>query len=237
MGSNRGEDRERPVHSVTVKSFYLGKYEVTQKEWTEVMGTTIRQQWTMAGISGNPTRGTGDNYPIYCVSWVEAVEYCNRRSIKEKLTPAYRRSGNSIICDFNAGGYRLPTEAEWEYAATGGNKAPMMFEYAGGNSAGSVAWYDNNSGGSPRPVGAKQPNSLGLYDMSGNVWEWCWDWYGNYSSGSQTDPAGASSGSFRVIRGGCWYSSARSVRSANRSIYTPSSRSTYLGFRVLRPQM
>jgi formylglycine-generating enzyme required for sulfatase activity/TolB-like protein len=237
MGSTGGDDDERPVHTVTVKSFYMGKYEVTQKEWREIMGTTIGQQWTAAGISGVPNRGTGDNYPMYCVSWREAVEYCNKLSLKEGLTPAYRGSGDAITCDFNASGYRLPTEAEWEYAAKGGNKDYMVFEYSGGNSPDAVAWYSGNSGNSTHPVGTKQPNSLGLYDMSGNVWEWCWDWYGSYGGGSQTDPRGASSGTYRVVRGGSWNYAAAGVRSADRDYGAPSNRYNDLGFRLVRPQL
>jgi formylglycine-generating enzyme required for sulfatase activity len=225
MGSNNGDSDEKPVHNVTVKSFYMGKYEVTQKEWMDVMGSTVARQRDM--------RGSGDTYPMYYVSWYEAVEYCNKRSLKEGLTPAYRGSGDTITCDFKATGYRLPTEAEWEYAAKGGNKDSMVFEYAGGNSPGSVAWYNGNSGNSTHPVGTKQPNSLGLYDMSGNVWEWCWDWYGSYSGSSQSDPGGASSGSVRVLRGGGW--STTVVRSAVRGDNTPSARGSDLGFRLLRP--
>jgi formylglycine-generating enzyme required for sulfatase activity len=237
MGSDSGDDDEKPVHSVTVKSFYMGKYEVTQKEWMEVMGTTIQQQWVTAGYSGSPTRGAGDNYPIYCVSWFEAVEYCNKRSLKEGLTPAYRGSRDNITCDFSAAGYRLPTEAEWEYAAKGGNKDYMVFEYSGGNSPGSVAWYKDNSGSSTHPVGTKQPNSLGLYDMSGNVKEWCWDWRGSYSGGSQTDPRGAPSATYRVLRGGSWGGTAAEGRSAYRSVSTPVSQVNISGFRLLRPQL
>jgi formylglycine-generating enzyme required for sulfatase activity len=234
MGSTNGESDEKPVHTVTVKRFHISKYEVTQKEWTEIMGTTVRQQRDSANREW-PLRGEGDNYPMYYVSWNEAVEYCNKRSLKEGLTPAYRSSGGEITCDFNATGYRLPTEAEWEYAAKGGGKDLMVFEYAGGNSPGAVAWYDANSGNSTHPVGTKQPNSLGLYDMSGNVWEWCWDWYGSYSSSSQTDPRGASSGSSRVLRGGSWSISAQDVRSAYRVNSTPSDRVSGLGFRLVRP--
>jgi formylglycine-generating enzyme required for sulfatase activity/TolB-like protein len=215
-------DNEKPIHSVTVKSFSIGKYEVTQKEWFEIMGT-------------NPSNFKGDNLPVESVSWLEAVEYCNRRSVKEGLTPAYRGSGDNITCDWNANGYRLPTEAEWEYAARGGNRDPMAYEYSGSNSVDTVAWYDGNSGKRTHEVGTKAPNSLGLYDMSGNVWEWCWDRYGSYSSGSQTDPRGASSGSNRVDRGGSWLNSAQYVRSAGRSHSTPSIRGDGLGFRVLRP--
>jgi formylglycine-generating enzyme required for sulfatase activity len=188
MGSNSGENNEKPVHAVTVKSFNMGKYEVTQKEWFDVMGTTIRQQQAAAGNSN--LYGVGDNYRMYYVSWLEAVEYCNKRSQREGLTPAYGGSGNNITCDWNANGYRLPTEAEWEYAAKGGNRDAMVYEYSGGNSVGAVAWYYGNSESRMHPVGTKAPNSLGLYDMSGNVREWCWDWYGNYASGTQTDPRG-----------------------------------------------
>jgi formylglycine-generating enzyme required for sulfatase activity len=234
MGSSNGENDERPVHTVTVRSFSMGRHEVTQKEWTEVMGTTVRQQRDQAG--GNSLYGEGDNYPMYYVSWYEAVEYCNKRSIREGLTQAYRGSGTSIICDFTASGYRLPTEAEWEYAARGGNKDYLTYEYAGGNSAGAVGWYDGNSGGSTHPAGQKQPNSLGLYDMSGNVWEWCWDWYSNsYSSGSQTDPGGPVSGASRVLRGGSWGNSAADLRSSYRNFNTPGGRGSGLGFRLVRP--
>jgi formylglycine-generating enzyme required for sulfatase activity len=184
----------------------------------------------------NPSYFKGENLPVEQVSWFEAAEYCNRRSLKEGLTPAYRGSDNSITCDFSASGYRLPTEAEWEYAAKGGNKDLMTFTYAGGNSPDGVAWYDGNSGSTTHPAGTKQPNSLGLYDMSGNVWEWCWDWYSSsYSAGNQTDPMGASSGSGRVYRGGSWYSTAAYARSANRDHGTPPSRYFYLGFRFVRP--
>jgi formylglycine-generating enzyme required for sulfatase activity len=222
MGSTNGESNEKPVYTVTVKSFYMGKYEVTQKEWTEVMGN-------------NPSNFKGDTLPVEKVSWYEAVEYCNRLSLKEGLTPAYRGSGDSIVCDFNATGYRLPTEAEWEYAAKGGNKSFLSYEYAGGNGVDRVAWYSGNSGSRTHPVGTKEPNDLGLYDMSGNVWEWCWDWYGSYSSGSQTDPRGASSGTYRVLRGGSWHTDAARVRSAYRGRNAPSDRYYDLGFRLVRP--
>jgi formylglycine-generating enzyme required for sulfatase activity len=185
-------------------------------------------------MGNNPSYFKGDNLPVERVNWYEAVEYCNKLSQKEGLTPAYRGNGNDIVCDFNASGYRLPTEAEWEYAAKGGNKDYLSYEYAGGNSIGSVAWYGGNSGSTTHPVGTKQPNSLGLYDMSGNVWEWCWDWYGSYAGGSQTDPRGASSGAYRVNRGGSWYDDAALVRSAYRYYITPSDRYNFLGFRLVR---
>jgi formylglycine-generating enzyme required for sulfatase activity len=220
MGRNNGDDDEKPVHTVTVESFYMGKYEVTQKEWIEIMGS-------------NPSSYWGDTLPVEQVSWYEAVEYCNKLSLREGLVPAYSGSGDGITCDFKASGYRLPTEAEWEYAAKGGRDAPV-FKYAGGNGVDAVAWYNGNSEERTHPVGTKQPNNLGLYDMSGNVWEWCWDWFGDYGSGSQTDPQGASSGTIRVLRGGSWSNSARGVRSTFRGNFTPADRDSYLGFRVVR---
>jgi formylglycine-generating enzyme required for sulfatase activity len=227
MGSPPGEpDRgsdEGPQHQVTVRSFYMAKYEVTQKEWQDVMGN-------------NPSNFKGDNQPVECVSWNDAVEYCNKRSVQEGLTPVYSGSGDAITCNWNANGYRLPTEAEWEYAAKGGNKDALTYLYSGSNSIDAVAWHSGNRGWGTHPVGQKAPNSLGIYDMSGNVWEWCWDWYGSYSSGAQTDPQGPSSGSARVFRGGSWSGSAGGLRSAGRYGHTPSGRSDDLGFRLVRPE-
>jgi formylglycine-generating enzyme required for sulfatase activity len=224
MGSSTGYGNERPVHTVTVRSFYMGKTEVTQREWVKLMGS-------------NPSNFKGDSLPVEQVNWYEAIEYCNKLSLKEGPTPAYRGSGNDIVCDFNATGYRLPTEAEWEYAAKGGNKGYLSCEYAEGNSVDSVAWHNGNSGNRTHPVGTKRPNSLGLYDMSGNVWEWCWDWSGGYSGGSQTDPTGPSyngMGTSRVLRGGGWNDAVAFVRSAPRFGSTPSERYSVLGFRVAR---
>ena len=221
MGSNNGTRYEKPPHQVTVKSFSMSKHEVTQKEWVEIMGS-------------NPSHFKGDNRPVEMVSWNDAVEYCNKRSLKEGLTPAYQNSGGVIVCDFNANGYRLPTEAEWEYAAKGGNKDSITYAYSGSDNVETVAWYKDNSDDSTHDVGTKPPNSLGLYDMTGNVWEWCWDLYGRYSSESQTDPAGAPSGSRRILRGGSWISSSQYIRSASRTVLTPSARHSYLGFRLVR---
>jgi formylglycine-generating enzyme required for sulfatase activity len=222
MGSTNGESNEKPVHQVTIsKAFYMSDHEVTQKEWVEIMGS-------------NPSWFKGDNLPMEQVSWYDAIEYCNKRSIKEGLTPVYSGSGNNIRCDFKASGYRLPTEAEWEWAAKGGDKDFMIYEYSGSNSVDGVAWYSGNSGSRTHAVKTKGANGLGLYDMSGNVWEWCWDWYGSYSSGSQTDPAGVAGGSNRVLRGGSWYDYAQSVRSAYRSYYTPSYGYGILGLRLVR---
>ena len=223
MGSNNGDSDEKPVHQVTIsKGFYMSDHAVTQKEWAEVMGT-------------NPSRFKGDDLPVKQVSWYEALEYCNKRSEKEGLTPAYSGSGDNITRDRDANGYRLPTEAEWEWAAKGGGKDFMVYEYSGSSGVDGVAWYSGNSGSKTHPVKTKGANSLGLYDMSGNVWEWCWDWYGGYSSGAQTDPTGASSGSIRVFRGGGWNDDAGDVRVAHRNGITPSNRYYHLGFRLVRP--
>ena len=206
-------DDEYPVHNVTVGSFYMGKYEVTQAQWEAVMGTTLRQQrdkvdssWSLYGIGGN--------YPMYYVSYEEAQAFCRKLS---ELT------GRT---------YRLPTEAEWEYAARGGNKS-KVYKYSGSNNIEEVAWYSGNSGNTTHVVGSKKANELGLHDMSGNVCEWCSDWYGDYSTLSQHNPKGASSGNYRVYRGGSWYGSASDCRVSYRSRNTPSSRYYYVGFRVI----
>ena len=194
MGSPVSEQRrgenEGPQHKVTVSNFYLGKYEVTQKEYQAVTGT-------------NPSTHKGDTLPVENITWYEAIRYCNERSAKEGLTPAYAINGKTVSWNRAANGYRLPTEAEWEYAAKGGNKDTFTFLYAGSNNADTVGWHSGNSRES-QPVGSKASNSLGFYDMSGNVGEMCWDFHGDYSDACQTDPAGASSGGYHVGRGGCW---------------------------------
>jgi len=231
MGTAKGAGDERPVHTVTISTFYMSKCTVTQKEWYEIMGTTIEQQ--RVSSRGLLLRGSGDNYPMYYVNWNDAIEYCNKRSLKEGLKPAYRVSGNAITCDWEADGYRLPTEAEWEYAAKGGNGL-FGYEYSGSNNVDTVAWYNRNSEQSTQPVGTKAANSLGLYDMSGNVWEWCWDWEGKYPNNAQTDPRGPASGSSRIRRGGSWMDGATFVRSAYRGSISPSRSGSDIGFRVVR---
>ncbi len=216
-------DREQPIHQVTIsKPFYMGKYEVTQTEWEKVMGS-------------NPSHYNGDeNLPVETVSWEDVIQYCNKLSLAERLTPCYSGEGSSILCDFSANGYRLPTEAEWEWAARGAGNGSLDYEFSGSNNADDVGWNSGNSGGMTHPVGTKLPNKLGLYDMSGNVWEWCWDWYESYSSASQTDPAGSVSGTSRLLRGGGAESLTVYTRSAYRDYYTPISRHGIFGFRVVR---
>ncbi|MDD2331302.1 MAG: SUMF1/EgtB/PvdO family nonheme iron enzyme, partial [Candidatus Cloacimonetes bacterium] len=240
MGSNSASN-EKPVHQVTLSSYYIGKYEVTQKEWQEVMGS-------------NPSYWKGDNLPVEKVSWYDVLVYCNKRSLKEGLTPCYSISGNSepsrwdsvpsarnstwdaVTCNWSANGYRLPTEAEWEYAARGGNKS-KGYRYSGSNDIKSVAWYWENSGKKTHSVGGKQANELGIYDMSGNVLEWCWDGYNEsyYSKSESRDPRGSGSGKSRVQRGSSWSGNDYSCRVAYRaSGRDPENGFSYDGFRVLR---
>ena len=196
---------ESPVHSVTVSTFYMGETEVTQELWQAVMGS-------------NPSYFSGTNRPVEQVSW---------NMIVNEFIPAL----NALT----GRNFRLPTEAEWEYAARGGSQG-HGYKYAGSNMVGNVAWYYENSNNQTHPVATKSPNELGLYDMSGNVYEWCSDRYGNYSSGSQTNPQGPSSGSDRVLRGGSWYSGARNCRVSNRFNYYPGYSISRAGFRLCLPQ-
>jgi formylglycine-generating enzyme required for sulfatase activity len=204
MGDTFGDgDDEKPVHEVCVGNFSIGKFEVTQGQWRKVMGS-------------NPSRfsSCGDNCPVEMVTWNDVQSFISKLN---------SQSGNS---------YRLPTEAEWEYAARSGGKQE---KYSGSNSIDAVAWYANNSGSQTHPVGQKQANGLGIYDMSGNVWEWCSDWYGRsyYSSSPKDNPQGPSSGSDRVVRGGGWNDGARDVRSAIRAGGGPGDRCDFLGFRLV----
>jgi formylglycine-generating enzyme required for sulfatase activity len=221
MGSESGDTNEKPVHKVSVRSFLMSKYEINQWDWNLLM-------------ESNPSQFKGDTLPVENVTWYEAVEFCNMLSLQEGLTPAYKVTKKAVTCDFNANGYRLPTEAEWEYAAKGGNKDYLVFRYSGGDKLDEVAWHYGNSGNKTHPVGTKAPNSLGIYDMSGNVWEWCWDLFGSYSSRDQADPKGPSRGATRVRRGGAWYFGGPFLRSSVRGDFLPGNRSSYLGFRVCR---
>ena len=206
LGTESDRYDEETQHRVSItKPFYLGVTEVTQEQYQKVMGT-------------NPSEFKGAQNPVETVNWVDAVEFCRKLS----LMSAEKTAGHV---------YRLPTESEWEYACRAGTTTAYSF----GDDASRLSdygWFGGNSG--THPVGEKKPNAWGLYDMHGNVYEWCQDWFGPYRSGLATDPTGATSGSYRVIRGGSWYSFARNCRSADRGRYTPGYRSHYLGFRVLR---
>lgn len=223
MGDRDGESDELPVHQVNVSSFLMGTYQITQKEWQSVMGY-------------NPSRFKGDNLPVDNIDWYEAVKFCNKLSSLEGLTPCYSGSGVNTKCNWNADGYRLPTEAEWEFAATGGNNS-NEYTYSGSGSIGSIGWYSGNAGGRTKAVGSKKPNELGIHDMTGNVWEWCWDWHDEYyySNSPSRDPKGADSGKERVFRGGAYNSAAVHCRSANRGfIYPDKPGNIVLGLRVAK---
>ena len=207
---------EKPVHSVTLSNYYIGETEVTQALWEAVMGTTIRDQ-AKKGTWSTDLKGIGYNYPMYYISYDDCVAFVKK--LNEKLKAAGQLPAGRE--------FRLPTEAEWEFAARGGNRS-RGYRYSGSNTLSSVAWYNGNSNNTTHPVKQKQANELGLYDMSGNVWEWCYDWYGDYPSLSQTNPKGPSTGSDRVLRGGSW----NGCRVASRNDSSPGSRVNDLGLRL-----
>jgi formylglycine-generating enzyme required for sulfatase activity len=216
MGSNNGGDDEEPAHMVRLHDFYMGKYEVTQKQWREVMGASTT-------LSDPAYFKNCDNCPVEQVSWNDVREFIKKLNQKTDKT------------------YRLPTEAEWEYAAGGGSSTQFGgrsgggYKYSGSNNIDEVAWYNNNPDGKTHPVGQKKANELGIYDMSGNVWEWCADWYKAeyYDNSPQGNPKGPTSGTTRVIRGGSWDCDSQYCRVADRSYFTPDRRSYGLGFRLV----
>ena len=242
MGSPADEvarSSDEVQRQVTVSAFWMGKYEVTQKEYQEIMGV-------------NPSYFEGDNLPVEKVTWFDAVEYCNKLSQKEGLTPVYTITGRTpatgypitaatVMANWSANGYRLPTEAEWEYACRAGTTTPFN---TGNNITTSQANYNgnfpynNNAKGEFRiettPVGTFTANAWGLHDMHGNVSEWCWDWYGVYVAGAQTDPRGAVAGEHRVQRGGSWLDYGEYLRSACQGSAAPGYRSYFIGFRLVR---
>lgn len=230
---------------VTISTFYLDKYEITQGEYQAVMGT-------------NPSNFTGDlSRPVECVTWFNAIEYCNRRSMQEHLTPCYSykvgtedygtnpsnwpsgwntddNNHINVSCNWTANGYRLPTEMEWMFAARGGNLT-NNYTYSGSNDIDIVAWYWDNSNNTTHPVGGKQANELQIFDMSGNVWEWCWDIYGDgYPSGDQTNPTGPTEGTCRVFRGGSWSFDASYCTVSFRHYDSATCSGGTIGFRVCR---
>jgi len=221
MGSPSNESgrnsNEGPQRQVTVSSFYIAEFPVTQAEYQVVM-------------EANPSHFKDSNLPVEQVSWFDAIEYCNKRSIREGFTPVYSRTGDIVIWNRQANGYRLPTEAEWEYACRAGTKTPFY----SGTLVDEAGWYRGNSGQKSRPVGEKLPNDWGLYDMHGNVLEWCWDWLDYYPSENETDPFGPETGTQRVYRGGAWSMQNIHTRSAYRFGNHLNMRSFFLGFRVVR---
>lgn len=230
-----GQKEEKPAHEVTLDSYYISKYEVTQKEYEELMGN-------------NPSfADKGGNYPVNEVTWYDAIMYANKLSEKLGLTPYYsitdveeykNRISGARISIVGGNGYRLPTEAEWEYAARGGRKS-KGFKYSGSNNIDEVAWYSSDNNVIIRQVGEKKPNELGIYDMNGNVSEWCWDWYGDYTSESQKNPINKSKGtyannSYKVFRGGSGHDEPTETTVIYRRATFAHNFHAPLGFRLVR---
>jgi formylglycine-generating enzyme required for sulfatase activity len=233
MGSPAGEpernQNEGPQRRVTVASFFMDRREVTQAEFEALMGT-------------NPSYFKGAALPVEQVSWYDAVAFANARSVKEGLKPAYAISRDFVNCDWTGNGYRLPTEAEWEYACRAGTAAATAFgnslSSAQANFHGDFPYNGGAKGpnlGKTAPVGGYAANPWGLYDMHGNVYEWCWDWFGPYPAGAQDNPAGPASGALRVSRGGSWNYGAGNLRSAYRGDYGTTGGLYFRGFRLVRP--
>ncbi len=232
--------------NVSLSNYYISRYEVSQAEYSALMSNM--------NIPGPPPGvGMGDNYPVYYVDWFDAIEYCNRRSIAENFSPVYSfesfgtnpenwpegwntedENHAQIVCDWTKDGYRLPTEMEWMFAARGGTKT-LSFNYSGSSEINDVAWFQGNND----PIGAKeratkQANELGLYDMSGNVWEWVWDIIELYPTDPQTNPHGPATGFYRGRRGGSWYGMESYCRVVQRDHRAATFTSWDLGFRVAR---
>ena len=211
MGTIDGNSDEKPNHLVILNDFLIGKYEVTVKQYKDFCLATNRIFPT------NPVWAWKDNHPIVFVDWKDANDYC------EWLSKLLGKK------------YRLPTEAEWEYAARGGNKS-NNYIYAGGNTAEEVGWFGGNTNiisQETRPIGQKKPNELGIFDMSGNVWEWCSDWYGNYTNDIQTNPKGVSTGKMKIIRGGSWFDFVHYLRTSARYPFVPEQLFYGTGFRIV----
>ena len=246
MGDDNGEYDEKPAHKVFLDSYMLAQYPVTQALWYEVMKDTDRD--------ARPSFFQGDNRPVERVNWEDAIVFCNELSRRTGLPVAYDKDGNHLDSKGNptqditkVKGFRLPTEAEWEYAAIGGHLAEQKdgcfiksYEYAGSKRLEDVGWYRGNSNGETKDVGLKLPNRLGLYDMSGNVWERCWDWYDDdyyqkcKDEGIVTNPTGGK-GSHRVYRGGSWFALPQYCRVSDRGNWALGNRYGNVGFRLVCP--
>jgi len=241
MGDSFGDgySDELPVHTVAVSAFTMDRYEITKALWDEVASWAAAHGYDIGPADGE---GKAADHPVYNVTWYEAVKWANARSEREGLEPCYTASGvvyrtgeSTPNCNWSASGYRLPTEAEWEKAARG-EAAGWRYPWSDIDEIdASRANYGNYYGGTT-PVGSFAPNEVGLYDMAGNVWEWCWDWYGetSYASSPGSDPCGPASGTGRVLRGGSWYVYANGCRVANRGNYWPDYELGNLGLRLVR---
>lgn len=221
---------KKTYHNITLSSFELSTHEVTVAQWKEFLTETLRE------IPNRPKWGWREDFPITNIKWTEAIVYCNWLSKKNNLTLVYTKDGNNWICNFKANGYRLPTEAEWEYAAKGGNKS-KKFIYAGGNDLNLISWYSLNSKKSPQTIETKLPNELGLFDMSGNTWEWVWDYYSPLYSKTieSTNPTGPIRGTNRCLKGGSWDSSKLQFLKPEYQLnWNPNETNEFFGFRIAR---
>jgi formylglycine-generating enzyme len=229
MGLRGQSMDEKPVHDVKLDNFWVSKFEVTVAEWKEYCNATKKVMPRL------PDWGWQDNEPIVGISWYDAIDYCNWLSSKSSLAPCYRKSGNEVEWIKTANGYRLPTEAEWEFAARGG-KLTKNFTYSGSEDPKSTGWYNENSDNKPHKVGTKIPNEMGVFDMSGNVREWCWDWYDEtyYRFSPKENPSGPESGRTKVSRGGSWLTNDISV--TIRISNTPDVNPLDCGIRIVRNQ-
>ncbi|MCB5261460.1 MAG: SUMF1/EgtB/PvdO family nonheme iron enzyme [Candidatus Cloacimonetes bacterium] len=218
--SPEAKDNEFPLLTIKISGFMISPLEITQEQWSMV-------------YPSNPSLYIGANLPVENVSFYDVIEYCNAKSQKDGLKPAYDYHGSEIVCDFEADGYRLPTEAEWELAAKAG-KGKNFQLYSGSDLPDEIGWYSENSQARSQTAGSKKPNSLGIYDMSGNVYEWVWNWYAPYSYRTEDLFSGPGGGTDKVIRGGSWYHNAERMRTTAREYVKPYVKTGYIGFRVVR---
>ncbi len=259
-GPYKGDPDEKPPHKVHVNSFYISKYEVTVKEYREFINDKSFKEfqafrehkmpdppdstWFQGhpGVKayydqiGKKWWGWQDNHPMQHVTWYDAIAYCNWLSEKLGYEPCYYEKDGGIYCDFSKNGFRLPTEAEWEYAARGGNKS-HNYIFSGSNDYAQVGWVDETTFlTGPRPVGLKKPNELGIYDMTGNVWEWCYDWYSPmfYKNSPVDNPVNERPTGYRVIRGGGWHYQPAYATVTSRDGPKPSYTNYNYGFRLVR---
>ncbi|MEW5676118.1 SUMF1/EgtB/PvdO family nonheme iron enzyme [Flavobacterium enshiense] len=225
------KSKKKIAYDIAVSSFEMSKFEVTVADWRAYVTEN------KLNMPAKPSWGWNDEYPITNITWSDAVKFCNWLSKTNGLKPAYTKSGGKYVCDFNANGYRLPTDAEWEYAAKGGNKS-KNFKYSGSDDIEMIAWYSENSRKSPQKIGTKLANELGLYDMSGNAWEWCYDYYSPifHKVEKRQNPTGPDRGEKRCIRGGSWDSSKLEYLkpTTNQLNWNPNTTNEFFGFRVVR---
>lgn len=214
------DDDEFPLLTISIPAFYIGQKEISQAEWMMV-------------FPNNPSHSKDPALPVENVSFYDIIEFCNQKSVLDGFEPCYDYYDNEVVCNFSSNGYRLPTEAEWEFAAKSGKRYDF-FVYSGSADPDEVGWYNGNSEAQSHPGGQKKPNQLGIYDLSGNLFEWVWNWYAPYSARNWNLITGPDKGTDKVIRGGSWYHSVSEMRVTNRNYAKPYTKNAYLGFRVVR---